>query len=421
MARENLIAFQSRKLRRVIAHAYANVAYWRGLFDRAGLKPQDIREAEDLAAIPVATRQDLNSAGRAALLTQGLAPRGLVVHSTTGSSGRPFRFCRGEWEEHLLNQFRIRARRQQGVRWRDRVAIVRLTPVGGSRLSRLRKALGIRLSHLVDCRQEPEAILTQLDRLRPDVIIGYPATLTHLAPLLDRGRWPGIRPRLMATGGETLIPAMRRRIEEAFGARVFDAYGAHEANLLAWECPQTGLYHVCDDNVIVEILRDGRPAAQGQRGLVVATALHAYAMPFLRLRMDDVATRGPTPCPCGQPFSTLRAIEGRMHDYFPLPDGRCPHPYDAVIDLAPSDADWIGQYQVIQERMDRIVFRVSPLRAPSAKDLERVRRAADKHFGPTVDFRIEIVDRIAFEPGGKFRVSHSMVASPYEGAEFEGG
>jgi len=36
-----------------------------------------------------------------------------------------------------------------------------------------------------------------------------------------------------------------------------------EFNVIAWEGKETGELHMCDDGVIVEILKDGRPAAAG--------------------------------------------------------------------------------------------------------------------------------------------------------------
>jgi phenylacetate-coenzyme A ligase PaaK-like adenylate-forming protein len=65
-------------------------------------------------------------------------------------------------------------------------------------------------------------------------------------------------------GAERLTPPLRRRIETGFNAVVRDFYGCHECNLVAWECPESGLLHTSDDSVIVEVLRDGRPAPKAR-------------------------------------------------------------------------------------------------------------------------------------------------------------
>ena len=43
-------AIQNRKLRRILHHAYHNVPYYRELFDAAHIKPEDIREVDDISS-----------------------------------------------------------------------------------------------------------------------------------------------------------------------------------------------------------------------------------------------------------------------------------------------------------------------------------------------------------------------------------
>src|SRR5207247_3047147 len=136
---------------------------------------------------------------------------------------------------------------------------------------------------------------------RPEIVCGYPSAVAHVAARMQARDLREVRPRLVLVGGEVLGAASRRTIEEAFAAPLYDVYGAHEFNLLAWQCPASGDYHVCDDNVIVEIVGgDGRPVQDGETGEIVATALHSYTMPFVRYRTGDLAARGPGPCACGR-------------------------------------------------------------------------------------------------------------------------
>lgn len=73
---------------------------------------------------------------------------------------------------------------------------------------------------------------------------------------------------------------------------------------------------------------NGDPAGgEGKSGEVVGTSLNYAAMPFIRYELGDVVTRGPERCACGSPFSTLAVIQGRVVNYFPLPDGRVLHPW----------------------------------------------------------------------------------------------
>ena len=58
---EEIIAYQEECLRDLVRHAYARVPYYRRRFDEAGVDPQDINTLRDLAAIPITTRDDVQS------------------------------------------------------------------------------------------------------------------------------------------------------------------------------------------------------------------------------------------------------------------------------------------------------------------------------------------------------------------------
>jgi phenylacetate-CoA ligase len=149
----------------------------------------------------------------------------------------------------------------------------------------------------------------------------------------------------------------------------------------------------------------------GEQGEVVATGLHTYAMPFIRYRLGDIATRGPEVCSCGQPFSTLRAVQGRLHDYFRLPDGRLMHPDKIVVPIMENESSWFDRYELVQEKVDRIVLRIQPFQDPSESQLVNVKRLAMSQLPRDVDFLIEIADEHSFKREGKFRFCRSMVHS----------
>ncbi len=420
--REDIVAFQNEGVRRLIAHAYHRVPYYRALFERSGIKSDDIRTVADLRNVPTTDKRDLQPLPVDEVVARGVDPARLVAHRTSGSSGEPFTIRRTWIEERLLAAFRLRALHQFGLRPRDRraiVVLVRPADLADHQLPQLIfQAVGLYRHTAVDCLLEPEEIVSALRRLRPDVLTGSPGVLSQIAPSVGDDDRRLIHPRFVAVGGEVLTPLMRRQISDAFRAPVFETYGSHEFNLLAWQCKDTGEFHVCDDAVVLEVLKDGRPAAVGERGEVVATSLHSFAMPLIRYRLGDLVTKGAETCPCGQPFSVIRAIQGRMIDYFPLSDGRALHPYE-IVSIVIRDAPWIRQYRLLQEREDRIVLQVVPVTTPSAADLALLEDRVAKLVGREVAFVVALVPQIALEPGGKFRVSRSLVSSRYDGIDWD--
>ncbi|MBW1858590.1 MAG: phenylacetate--CoA ligase family protein [Deltaproteobacteria bacterium] len=412
--KDAITAFQNRKLRSIIANAYQYVKYYRQLFDAAGIKPQDIKTIEDLSLIPITSTQDYRTRPLQDVLSSKIDPKKTVKRSTSGSSGRPFTVHRTSWEDHLINFFHIRVLQQFGVLPLDKTAHVRLVSASHQRDNipgAVRQALGIHRVYPIHSLLHENEIIHELSLLKPDIVFGYPTVLAHIAGLIGPERSSGINPKFIIAGGESLTPFRRQEIERGFGKRVFGLYGAHEFNKVAWECPDSGDYHVCDDNLVLEVLQNGRPAAVGEQGEVVATGLHSYAMPFIRYRLGDIVTRGPEVCSCGQPFSTLRAVQGRLHDYFRLPNGRLMHPDKIVVPIMESESGWFNRYELIQEEVDRILLRIQPFQNPSEGQLVNVKRLAMSQLPSDVEFRIEIIDEHSFKPEGKFRFCRSMVHS----------
>lgn len=420
--RDEIIAFRNRKLRSIVTNAYNNVPYYRKLFEASGVRPEHIRTAEDLSLISMTSSQDYRIRPLQEALSRKARPHRMVKRATSGSTGRPFIIRRSPLEDHLLNMFRIRAFRQFGVRVSDKMAQIRLVSPSHDReniLGNIRQRFGIYRDYPLDCLQSISTIIRELRDLKPNVIKGYPAIISHIAHFIPAEGKKDIRPRLLITGGESLVPFRRQLIEKSFGKRVYDIYGSHEFNVLAWECPVTGEYHICDDNVIVEILRNGHPAEIGERGEVVATGLHSYSMPFIRYRLGDVVTKGHEVCPCGHPFSTLKAIQGRMHDYFRMPDGSYMHPDEIVVPVMENESGWFDRYQLVQESENLIVLKVKPFSTPHEEQLQHVRNLAEERLPAGVEFRIHLVRTLSSEGSGKFRFCKSKVSSDCEGIDWD--
>ena len=409
---ERLAAIQCRALRRLVAHAYDRVPYYHRLFDRSGVDPRSIRTPADLRKLPVTSKDDLRDVPVQDTVARGLRLGRLVEARTSGSSGAPF-VVRNTWlEQHVLMLSWGRALRHFGRTIRDRIAaIVYVQPsvfFRGGVQQWLRNALHFYPRLTVDMCLQPGQILEAIRRYHPDFLGSYPGVLCRVIELITRRDRSELRPRVVWVGGEVLTEAMRRQISKCFGAPVYNCYASEEFKLIAWECRETGEMHVYADNVILEVLNDGRPAAPGQRGEVVATNLHAYAMPFIRYRLGDIVTQGSDRCACGQPFPTIRDIQGRTIDYFPMPDGRLIHPCD-IARVTLEATDWIRYHELIQERKDLITLRVVPFGEPAPGAAQELEQAVAPIVGPDVTFRVVRVAKIDPDPSGKFRYSRSLV------------
>ncbi len=414
LSQGDILRYQNKKLRQIIEHAFLHVPYYRQLLTQAGLKPGDIRGVADITRIPLTSKKDLKREVLAFYLDEDADGSRLKTFKTTGSTGVPLILKRSAAEDFLFHLLRMRAIRSYGLRSLDHVVRTRSGNLDYRPLSwRLVQALGLFRQSILNTTDTPQKNAADLLALRPHVLAGYNSTLARLARIITADLGTTLPLRIVVGGADMLTPLMRKQIQEAFQTRIYDTYECQEVGLLAWECRESGLYHVCDDNVIIEVLKDGRPAAEGEQGELVVTSLHLRAMPFIRYRLDDLVTVGPTQCPCGEPFRTFKFIEAKKQDYFRLPGGREFYPW-AICLLLIDEAPWILQFQLVQERVDRVVMQAEAAALPSDEELERLRGLIRPMLGERVELAIEIVPEIELTPGGKFWVRRSLVNSMYE-------
>lgn len=103
----------------------------------------------------------------------------------------------------------------------------------------------------------------------------------------------------------------RRRLEERYGIRTTSAYATGDLGVVGYECERQEGYHLRDD-VIVQVCdpATGAPLPDGEPGEVVATALnHTY--PLIRFGTGDASFLMPEPCACGNPSPRLAPLLGR--------------------------------------------------------------------------------------------------------------
>ena len=400
---EAIIAYQEGCLRHLVRHAYARVPYYRRRFDEAGVDPRDINTLRDLAAIPITTRDDIQSQESNDICAADEDIDALRVIKTSGSTGAPLTVRRTFNEGRLMLAFRVRASMKCGLDLHWRRATIDYFGPETLRLegkTPFYERLGILPRLLIDWRTPKNEIVDALARFQPDVVNGPPSTLSWIADDLtdeDRRR---VRLLMVCTGSEVLTPPMLQRIHRGFGAPVADIYGCHETVFIAIRGVHMACYSVCQDAAIIEVLRDGRPVGPGESGEVVVTALHLFAMPFIRYRLGDLLTVEQV-AGAGETVSVLRSIDGRTMDRFILPGGRLFHPY-TLSDILQDSGPPVRRFQVIQQKRDAFLIRLVFLDG-LRPNLDALRRQVSKALGSGIGVRVETVDTLHATGGCKFR------------------
>lgn len=167
--------------------------------------------------------------------------------------------------------------------------------------------------------------LQLLRRAEATVLVSTPTYALRLAEVAQAegmsARDMGIRTTIHAGEPGASIPAVRSRIEDAWGAGAFDHAGATEVGAYGFSCPAREGIHVNEAEFIVEVLdpSTGRPCAEGESGELIITNLGRAGWPAIRYRTGDVVIVGGRSCACGRTFLMLPGgIVGRTDDLMVL-------------------------------------------------------------------------------------------------------
>jgi phenylacetate-CoA ligase len=407
-------ALVSRKLAAIVAHAAANVPFHRARFAAAGIDPAAVRSIADLAALPLLTKADLRDRGDA-LLAGGRVDPAWRRNASGGSTGAPVAFWQDDAYHRRMLADQARHLTWTGLPWWTPRAFV----WGADRDSRNHAGWKARLRDTVtgtlflNTFQAADPDYAAFARAcaadRVPLVIGYASSLEHFARAVEAERARGLRwsPRAVQSSAERLTPAMRERIERAFGCRAFDRYGSREIGNAAHECEAHAGLHVSMERVIVEIVRDGRPVTDGTEGEVVVTLLDNVAEPLLRYAIGDVGRKwaGP-PCPCGRAYERIEITAGRSSDLFTTPAGRRVHGeyFTHLFYGLPG----VAAFRIVQETRERLVLEV--VRGPAWRG-DEVDSVLDgiRELDPAFRTEVRMVEEIPVSASGKRSFTSSQV------------
>ena len=408
------------KLGPLLTQAAAHVPYYRDLCSGSDVHPSDIRCLDDLAKVPVTTKDALRANFPARVVADNLPRSRFVERSTSGSTGSPFRFYADADADTARHASYLFFLDWTGAALRDKRFVIAyqgyvpLDPMA-VRLAR-RVLLGEQAILLSGVDLTAAAFRSRVGRLRGRsryFIQAYPSYAALLATsILEQGVDLGVYPIAVITMSETLTDLHADIISRAFRCRVVNHYSTWESLHLAQTCPDNPqLLHVNSEKAILRVVReDGSPAAVGEEGRVFLTDLANYVMPFINYDIGDRAVVGP-PCPCGRGFPTLQRIEGRAGEIIRTPDGRSIATAALTRRLGRLLLDRVWSYQAAQTAPDAVVLRVMPTARFTPEFSSALQGDLQEFLGPTVDVTIEIVEQIPVEASGK-----RLIVKPLPGA-----
>ncbi|MEA3471761.1 MAG: phenylacetate--CoA ligase family protein [Thermodesulfobacteriota bacterium] len=326
---------QLQKLKDALRWQYEHTPFNRARFEKAGVKPEDIKSFDDFAeAIPAAGQEEI----RAVISEVGLDMEKLMLHlfgeermrdlylltTTSGTTGIPTPYPNFGAALDDAQEIASRAAWRMGIRPGDRIGLcfgLSMHAAGTPQILWFRNYPGITIIP-IGAEAGTEKILQFMHLFKVNIFNGTPSLALHLIercpevlkmPVKDLGL------KILMLGAEpgAGIPEIRQKLETEYGAKVFDL-GAGYGCSCDYPVYQ-GMHWLADDLAYYELLdpetKKSIPLEHGATGIMAGTSLHPEAAVWfdMRFTMNDIHQVFTEPCPCG--YSGFRyKIVGRADD-----------------------------------------------------------------------------------------------------------
>ncbi|MCA0187751.1 MAG: phenylacetate--CoA ligase [Proteobacteria bacterium] len=381
-------ALKLQLLQKHLLHAYTHSPYYRASFDAAGVHPEEVRSLDDIRRFPFINKQTLRERQLAVPPFGDLVAvpeRDIVyISASSGSTGVPTAspFSSQDFDEWI--DYEARQFWSSGLRPEDRYAhsLNFSLFVGGPCVLGAQKlgALSIHAGTVPS-----ERLLAILRQFQVTAIWTTPSYAWYLGETavkegIDLRKDLAVRRIFVAGEPGGSIPETRQRIEDLWGASVYDYYGLSDIfGSCAGMCEEKDGLHWAEDHILVEVLHPGtnEPVEEGGRGEMVLTTLKKSARPMVRFRTGDIVSFTSEPCGCGRTSIRLQGVHGRLDDMLII-KGANIFPSD-VEAIARRDHDLTGEYRLIVERenhLDRLTVELERSPAFVGSDEELAHRFA---------------------------------------------
>jgi phenylacetate-CoA ligase len=285
-----------------------------------GLRPESIRNLEDISKIPLTAKSDIIDNYPLGMLAVP-ANQLYCLHASSGTTGKPIIVAYTRRDLERWGRLMGRTCAVAGVRKGDVVQNMFGYGLftGGLGFHYGARAIGATIVPTSSGNTKRQLLL--MKDLQTKVVTCTPSYMVYLC---EASRAEGYDPKrdfnlkVGIFGAEPWSEESRRKIEDVFGLRAHDIYGMSElyGPGVGIECQERSGLHVWGDEFLVETLNPdtGEVLEPGEEGELAFTMLSREAMPLLRYRSRDLSRVFVEECACGRYHPRIQRIKGRSDD-----------------------------------------------------------------------------------------------------------
>jgi len=396
-----LLKEQDLQFQKAMAFAYEQVPYYRDLFMRININPDDLQTTKDLEHFPILTKQEIRD-NFERFTPSNLGEQKYFNNRTSGSTGHPLQYRFSKFDRLLGGCLVYRGWSYAGYKLGDPMILL-----SGIALGMNYKNTAIRKFHetvrnlkkLSSYAMDEKSLTRYVDvinRFRPKFIRGLPASLFMFSQWIEKKELTIHKPLAIFTTAETLFPYMREKIGQIFNAPVFDGYGLNDGGISTYELPNHSGMRIDTERAVLEVVDDQGKQVTDGTGRILATSLHNIAMPFIRYDTGDIGTIKVEP----DGTYVLTEILGRQDQMLQTPEGMFIH--GTFFDILLRELENVQQFQVIQTDLNNLIIKFVVDDNFDKAQLSIVKNTI-REYSASWQVHFEFVDQIEMTDAGKYK------------------
>jgi phenylacetate-CoA ligase len=404
--KEKLENYQLEQLKNLVNHSYENVPYYKKTFVKICLKPNQIKNLDDIKKIPFLTKEILKE-NLNDLKAKNFPDYKFAYLTSGGSSGIPV----GLYEEINVSYVKEMAYFKMilargNCKLTDKVVLLRgdIFPISNNekfwKYSMLGRSLIFSSYHLTE--NNFPIYIEKIRKFKPGYMITYPSSIILLAGYMKRNNIEHFKSlKTIICIAETLYEWQKELLENIFKCRILNTYGLSEQAANACSCEKSDYLHFFPQYGIVELVdKNGKTIEKdGETGEIVATGFKNYIFPFIRYKTGDLGVYKIEKCICGRNYPLMKRIEGRTQEYIVRKDDKLIS--ISMLNFHSDIFDNVQQFQFFQEEKGKIILKIIKRPTYTDKDTNHIIEELGKKIGKDVEITIEFVDEIPRTKRGK--------------------
>lgn len=376
---EEIRKFQEQKLQELLRYVAGHSPFYQARFKEKGIDIADIRTLDDLAKIPVTTKDDLHHHNTDLIC---VGPEKIIDYVTTsGTLGDPLTFALTDADLERLAYNECISLVCAGGSKQDIYQL--MTTIDRRFMAGMAYFLGLRKMGAGVVRVGngmPEFQWDTIRRLNPTIAIAVPSFLIKLIEFAEQHGidYRNCSIKQIVCIGEPIrnedfsLNTLGRRITDQWPVTLFSTYASTEMGAAFTECEAGRGGHHHPELLIVEFLDEhDQPVKAGEAGELTVTTLGVEGMPLIRFKTGDICKPHYEACSCGRTTLRLSPILGRKQQMIKF-KGTSLYPpalYD-VLNTVPYIKNFIVEVFTNEIGTDEITITIGAVNPPENFDKE---------------------------------------------------